>query len=76
MNSKKLMYIGLTTILVISVLAMSTAIASADDCGYQENHLDLELPLFGSAGTHDNFVLTTSDSFILTTIVWRYEYVY
>lgn len=68
MNSKKLMYIGLTTILVISMLAMSTAVASADDRGYQKIHFDLKLPLFGSAGTND--------SFILTTIVWKYEYVY
>ena len=33
MNSKKCVYIGLTTILVISILAMSTAVASADDRG-------------------------------------------
>ena len=76
MNSKKLMYIGLTMILVISVLAMSTAVASADDRGYQKIHFNLELPLFGSAGTHDNFILTINDSFILTTIIWGYEYVY
>jgi hypothetical protein len=38
MDSKKLSYIGLTTILVISILAMSTAVASADGGGKKEIH--------------------------------------
>jgi CO dehydrogenase/acetyl-CoA synthase gamma subunit (corrinoid Fe-S protein) len=76
MNGKKLMYIGLIAILVISILTMSTAVASADDRRYQQIHFDPGLPLFGNAGTHDNSILTTNNSFILTTIEWRYEYVY
>ena len=76
MNGKKLMYIGLTAILVISILIMSTVVASVDDQRYQEIHFDRGLPLFGSAETRDNFILTTNNSFILTTIVRRYEYVY
>ncbi len=38
MNSKKYVYIGLTRILVISILAMSTAVASADDGAMKEIH--------------------------------------
>ena len=40
MNSKKFVYIGLTTILVISILAMSTVVASADGGGKEEIHVN------------------------------------
>ena len=40
MNSKKLSYIGLTTILVIFILVMSTAVASADDHAFSEIHVN------------------------------------
>ncbi|NQE45193.1 hypothetical protein C5S31_04115 [ANME-1 cluster archaeon GoMg2] len=40
MNSKKLVYLGLTTILVISILAMSTAVTSADGRAEKEIHVN------------------------------------